>query len=99
MTESKDIKKIGPFKPLMENDRVKVIDFRLNPGDKTPQHSHPDTVVYSLNDQKIRFIYPDGQKKESEFKAGQALWIDAETHIVENIGKTEARNIIIELKK
>lgn len=97
MTETKDIEKV--FKPLMENDRVRILEFRLDPGTKTPQHSHPDTVVIALNDQKLRFIYPDGQKKELEFKIGAAKWIDAETHIVENIGETEARGTIIELKK
>lgn len=97
MTESKDIEKL--FKPLMENDRVRILDIKLGPGEKTPQHSHPDTVLVILNDQKIRFIYPDGKKKEFEQKTGEVKWIDAETHIVENIGETEARDIIIELKK
>ena len=99
MTETKNIKKMGPFNPLLENDRVNVVDIRLNPGDKTAQHSHPDSVVYIVNDQNLRFIYPDGQKKEFELKAGQVIWINAETHIVENIGKAEAIDIVIELKK
>lgn len=97
MSESKDIEKV--FKPMMENDRVRILDFRLDPGKKTAQHSHPDTVVCALNDQKLRFIYPDSKDKELEFKTGTTKWIDAETHIVENIGETEAHGIIIELKK
>jgi hypothetical protein len=56
-------------------------------------------VYYALNDQKLRFIYPDDQKKLVELKLGQAIWINAETHVVENIGKTEARGVVIELKK
>lgn len=98
MVKSEDIKTTG-FKVLMENDKVRVLDFKVGPGEKTPQHSHPDTVVCILNDQNIRFIYPDGGKKEMGLKADNVVWIDAETHIVENIGETEAHDIVIELKK
>ncbi|MFZ3169815.1 MAG: hypothetical protein WA130_19560 [Candidatus Methanoperedens sp.] len=52
-----------------------------------------------MNDQKLRFILPDDEKKVVELKLGQAIWMNAETHVVENIGKTEARSVVIELKK
>lgn len=100
MPELKDIKQTIPeLKPLLENDRVRLLDFKLQPGMKTARHSHPDTVVYALNDQKLRFISPDDEKKVVELKLGQAIWMNAETHVVENIGKTEARGVVIELKK
>jgi len=51
MPELIDIKQTIPeLKPLLENDRVRLLDFKLQPGKKTAQHSHPDTVVYALND-------------------------------------------------
>ncbi|MCE8423366.1 MAG: hypothetical protein J5U19_09095 [Candidatus Methanoperedens sp.] len=100
MPELKDIKQTIPeLKPLLENDKVRLLDFKLQPGKKTAQHSHPDTAVYALNDQKLRFILPDDETKVVELKLGQAIWINAETHVVENIGKTEARGVVIELKK
>ena len=100
MPELKDIKQtIQELKPVLENERVRLLDFKLQPGKKTAQHSHPDTVVYSLNDHKLRFILPDDEEKVVELKLGQAIWINAETHVVENIGKTEARSVVIELKK
>ncbi len=100
MPELKDIKQtIQVFKPLLENERVRLLDFKLQPGKKTAHHSHPDTVVYALNDHKLRFILPDDEEKVVELKLGQAIWINAETHVVENIGKTEARSVVIELKK
>jgi quercetin dioxygenase-like cupin family protein len=100
MSELKDIKQNMPeIKPILENDRVRLLDFKLQAGKKTAQHSHPDTVYYASNDQKLRFIYPDEEKKVVELKLGQAIWINAETHVVENIGKTEARGVVIELKK
>jgi len=100
MPELKDIKQTIPqLKPLLENDKVRLLNFKLQPGMKTAQHSHPDTVVYALNDQKLRFILPDNKEKVIEFKLGQAIWMNAETHMVENIGKTEALAVVIELKK
>lgn len=100
MPELEEIKQtIQELKPLLENERVRLLDFKLQPGKKTAQHSHPDTAVYALNDQKLRFISPDDEKKVVELKLGQAIWINAETHVVENIGKTEARSVVIELKK
>ena len=94
-----EIKNIPELKPLFENDRVRLLNFKLEPGKKTPEHSHPDILLYALNDHKIRLILPDGEKKVMEFKTGQATWMNAETHVAENIGKTEARGIVIELKK
>jgi quercetin dioxygenase-like cupin family protein len=32
---------------LAENDKVRVVRFAPQPGDKTPVHSHPDYLVYS----------------------------------------------------
>lgn len=100
MSELKAIKQtIQELKPLLENERVRLLDFKLQPGKKTVQHSHPDTIVYALNDHKLRFILPDDEEKVVEFKLGQTIWINAETHMVENIGQTEARSVVIELKK
>lgn len=99
MPELKEKQTIQELKPLFENERVRLLDFKLQPGKKTAQHSHPDTVVYALNDHKLRIITPDDEKRVIELKLGKAIWIDAETHVVENIGKTEARSVVIELKK
>ena len=33
-----------------------------------------------------------------ELKAGQALWIEAGPHETENLGKSEGRNLVIEVK-
>lgn len=87
------------YKLLMENDRVRVLDVRVKPGEKTKMHSHPDRVVYVLSDHRLKFTSPDGQNKELELKTGQVLWIEAGAHTTENIGKTEAHNLAVELKE
>ncbi len=85
-------------KVLLENDRVRVLDIRVKPGEKVPTHSHPNYVVYALSDFKVRFTYPDGKTEEREGKAGQAGWSEAVTHAAENVGTTELHVLNIELK-
>ncbi len=87
------------YKLLMENDRVRVLDVRVKPGEKTKMHSHPDRVVYILSDHRLKFTSADGQVKELELKAGQVLWMEAGAHTTENTGKTEAHNLAVELKE
>jgi len=87
------------YKLLMENDRVRVLDVLVKPGEKTKLHSHPDRVVYVLTDHILKFTSADGESKELELKTGQVLWIEAGAHTTENTGKTVAHNIAVELKE
>src|SRR6266487_796431 len=43
------------YKVLFENDRVRVLDFRLRKGATEKLHSHPANVTVFLTDVKIRF--------------------------------------------
>ncbi len=86
-------------KPLLENDRVRIYEFVAKRGEKTEMHEHPDYVVYPLNDSRIRFTFEDGRIEEGEFKKGEPKFRAGHSHIVENIGKEEARVLVIDLKK
>ncbi len=88
------------YKLLLENDRVRVLEIRLKPGQKAPMHDHPnDHVVYILNDLSLKLTSADGKSGVNDLKAGQTLWLDAGAHEAENVGKTEMHNIVIEVKK
>ena len=96
---AQDRKAVDPsMKVLLENDRVRVQEHFLKPGEKIAMHSHPDKVIYALNDWKVRETLADGTTRVVEGKAGTARWGKATQHAVENIGTTEVRNIVIELK-
>ena len=97
---AQDPVKVSPktTKVLLENDRVRVLDVRIKPGEKEPMHSHPANVIYSLSDRKIKSTSPDGKTQEREGKAGTAIWREGETHAVENVGTTELHVVLIELK-
>lgn len=89
----------GTHKVILENDRVRVLDVRVKPGQKVPTHSHPAYVVYALSDFKVKFTYPGGKTAELAGKAGEASWREAETHAAENVGTTELHVLNVELKE
>ena len=98
---AQDMVKVAPknCKVLLENDRVRVVRVVTKPGEKLEMHSHPANIVNSLTSAKAKFSSSDGKTEERELKAGQAAWSDAVTHSTENVGKSESRALVIELKK
>ena len=100
-TPYKDALKIAPevYKVVFENERVRVLSFVTEPGQKWPLHSHPDSVAVSLSDYSVRNVIPGKAPTERHSKLGDVRWIDATDHIGENSGPTQMRGLIIELKE
>ena len=86
------------YKVLLENDRVRVLDFQLKKGAKEDFHAHPAAVTYVIAPFKIRFTFPDGSSRIREANAGDVFYGDALTHASENIGDTDAHGLLIEMK-
>ena len=86
------------YKVLLENDRVRVLDFKLRKGGKEDFHMHPAAVTYVLEGFKIRFKFPDGRTLIREAKAGDVFFGEAVTHSPENIGDTDAHGLLVEFK-
>jgi quercetin dioxygenase-like cupin family protein len=74
---------------LFENDRVRLLEARLKPGDSSALHSHPDYLIYNLEDGRVRFSGPSSEGKEVELNAGGVMWRDAEEHSAEGVGSTD----------
>ncbi|WP_131735815.1 cupin domain-containing protein [Actinomadura roseirufa] len=83
---------------LFENDRVRVLEYRDGPGDRTEPHGHPDSVMVTLSS-FTRRLTSGGRTVELGLTAGQARWLDAQEHAGENIGDTPTHSIFIELKE
>jgi quercetin dioxygenase-like cupin family protein len=98
---AQDVVQVAPqqYKVLLDNERVRVIEYQSKPGEKAGMHAHPASVAYFLSPAKLKFTSPDGKIAEVEVKAGQATWQDPDTHTTENAGTTNAHALIIELKK
>jgi beta-alanine degradation protein BauB len=97
---TQDAVKLSPqyYNVKLENDRVRVLEFRFKPGDQEPMHTHGPYVVYFLSDGTIRATAPDGTPSESTIQQGQTAWRDSAVHATENIGRTELHALIVELK-
>ena len=98
---AQDPVKVAPkhFKVLLENERVRVLDFRSTAGQKIPMHSHPAYVSYSISGSgKTKFTSPDGKTTEQPNNAGGATWHDAETHASEYMGAGATHVLMVELK-
>ncbi len=86
------------YKVLLENDKVRVMQFTLRKGATEDFHSHPAAVTYVLTGFKIRFRFRDGSERIREAKAGDVLYGEAVTHSPLNIGDTDATGILVEMK-
>ncbi len=87
------------YKVILENECVRVLDYRDQPGAKTHQHRHSAFVLYALSPFQRTVTLPDGKVLRREFKTGDVMWSAAQTHIGENVGQTPTHVVIVELKK
>ena len=97
---SDDAIKAAPniYKVVQENAKVRILDVRMKPGDKTEMHSHPAVVACAITGGKFKFTSPDGQSMEIELDSGTAMYMDAVEHATENVGTTDGHVILVELK-
>ncbi len=86
------------YKVLFENDRVRVLETRYGPGVKSAMHSHPDLVAIAVTSLKGRLTLADGQAFDMDLSPGEAVFVDAQEHTVENTSDSELHVILVELK-
>ncbi|MBX3513292.1 MAG: hypothetical protein KF826_04160 [Xanthobacteraceae bacterium] len=87
------------YKVVFENEKVRVLEYKDLPGEKTHQHRHPDFVLYAVSPFKRKISLPDGKEMIREFKGGEIMWSNGQVHIGENVGTTPTHVFMIELKK
>ena len=100
---AQDAAKVMPrsYRVAFENDKVRVLDFIARPGMGVcgeGMHSHPAHLTVVLSDWQGKAVTPDGKVAGRDKKAGDVFWSEAETHRVENTGKTMSHVMIVELK-
>ena len=91
-------------KLVFENDRLRVLDTRIPPGDLVPVHTHRwPAVYYTITPGD--FIRRDGEGRMlldtriDPRPMGRGIWIESlPPHSVENVGATEIHLISCELK-
>lgn len=87
------------YKVIFENDRVRVLEYRDEPGQMTSPHEHPDSVMYTLSSFDRRLVAEGGETRDVTLSAGDVRWLDAQVHSGENIGESPTHVIFVELKE
>ena len=88
----------GLYRTLWENDDVRVLEYRDEPGQRTTPHEHPNTVMVTLTGFDRR-LSTEAQSRDVTLTAGTAVWLPAQSHSGENIGTTPTHTILVELKR
>jgi mannose-6-phosphate isomerase-like protein (cupin superfamily) len=91
---------------LLENERVRVLETRIEPGDVTTAHTHRwPNVQYVLSGADfVRYDGDGGVALDTRAGAGPprpetTLWSGPlPPHSLENVGETELRVIMVEVK-
>ena len=86
------------IKVRIDNNKVRVLEATLKPGDKEKLHSHPAYVFYVIDGGKVRNHAADEKTTDAELKAGDVFYRDPLTHWAENIGDTTIRVLLVEVK-
>jgi quercetin dioxygenase-like cupin family protein len=87
------------IKVKVDNDRVRVLEAELQPGDKEQMHSHPSSIIYVIAGGTIRNHAADGKTTEATLQTGAVIYRDPVTHWAENIGTAPIHMIVVELKQ
>ncbi len=87
------------YKVIFENDRVRVLEYRDEPGQQTKPHRHPDSVMYTLSSFDRRLVAEGGETRDVTLAAGQVRWLDAQIHSGHNIGDRPTHVLFVELKE
>jgi len=100
-THHDDAVKLAPdsYKVVLENEAVRVLEVRIKQGAKAEMHSHPRSVAICLNDQRLKFTFPNGKTENADLERGQTVWLDGLSHAVQNVVTEDVSSIVVELKK
>jgi hypothetical protein len=90
--------KVAPeptLKLLFDNDKIRVMEARFEPGAVSVLVHRPPRLLYSFSTGQLKYTGFDDKSEVRSHKAGEAEWRDQETAEVENIGQTEVRLLVI----
>lgn len=102
---SEEISENVGTKLLFENDRVRVWDLALTPGESLPKHIHRSDYLFIVSSggdlQHVDRENP-ANDQDVHYHDGQVVFLEAGDGIVHNrlvnVGTTPYRNFVIELK-
>jgi hypothetical protein len=84
-------------KILLQNDRVRLAEMTIKPGDRGRLVERPNRVRYVLKGGKIREHFVDGRVKNYQLKPGTVQWEEKGASSMENVGRTVVRFITVQV--
>ena len=94
-------------KVVLENERVRVLEVTVQPGEREPVHGHKwPSVMYVMAEDLIRdydsegkLLY-DSRNDKARLATPYTIWMPPQApHSVENLSKTPLRLLRVELKQ
>lgn len=83
----------------LDDAQFLVTEVRLPAGTALPAHQGLDRVVFALSNFTLRYEADGTPARETTHTAGEAHWHPAERHVVTNTGQTEARYLLVQLRR
>jgi quercetin dioxygenase-like cupin family protein len=91
---------VGPtiYKKVFENDNARMLEVTFKVGDKIARHKHPDHLAYVVSGGKLKVTGADGKAQDFDLKPGMAMFLPAQEHAAENVGTSELKLVVLELR-
>ncbi len=87
------------YEVLLENEHVRVVRYRIGPGERDQLHTHPAKVSYIVSGGTLRITLASGESFIVEEDTDSATWLGAiGSHYAENIGMTAVQIVLVEIK-
>jgi len=84
-------------KVLLDNDKVRVAEATFKPGDVS-RADRKARANYIVKSGTLERTSKDGKKTVVERKVGTAIWLEADSDVVKNIGKSTFVVLSVQLK-
>ena len=86
------------YKVLLENDRVRILEIKTEPGASSELHSHPALALYAVTDCTWDLTNEAGETVTAEIPAGGVFYQDATIYAAKDVGTSGSLAIAVELK-
>jgi beta-alanine degradation protein BauB len=89
----------GIYNQKLNNAKVRVFEIHFRPGQRIGVHQHPDHVFYAIEGGTLKIAENGKAPVTMKVKAGDCVFLPAQKHWAQNMGKTHIRGVVFELKK
>jgi quercetin dioxygenase-like cupin family protein len=91
---------VGPtiYKKVLDHERVRVLEVDFKKGAQIAAHTHPDHFAYVISAGKLRVTPVGKPAQELDVQPGQGVYLPAQAHSAQNVGASEMKGVIFEIK-